>query len=303
MIKYVEFSQEVLEAKQNNKPVVVMESAGVFEGVSYPQNMNLSSKIEEEIRKAGACPAYTAIINGIIKVGLTKEEKEIIANPPKMLVKASRRDIAMLIARKENAVTAVAAAMMIAKEAGFRVVAGGGIGGVHRDYINSMDVSADLEEFSMSNVIVVCSGAKAILDLPFTMEYLETKSVPVLGYGTNELPAYFLRKSGIPLQFRVDTPNEVAELFHINEELGNHRGMLIANPVCEEYAVDPVRMEEALNFALKKVKDEGIKGKVVTKFIMDIINNRMGEESTQAGVVMNTDNAILAARIAVALKN
>lgn len=300
-MKHIQLSNEVEEAKLNNKPVVVMESAGVFEGVPYPDNMKLAAEIENVIRAEGAVPAFTAIIDGVIKVGITEEEKEIIANPPSPLLKASRRDISILIVKKENAVTAVAAAMMIASMAGFFVVSGGGIGGVHRDYANSLDVSADLEEFSHSNVIVVCSGAKAILDLPFTMEYLETKSVPILGYRTNELPAYFCRTCGIPLHFSVESPDEVADIFSTNRELGINNGLLLTNPIDKEYAVDYNDMEKALAYALQRVKDEGIKGKVVTKFILDVINEKMGSESREAGRVMNINNAKLAAQVAVAL--
>lgn len=301
-MELIQLSEEVKNAKVNKRPVVVLESAGVFEGFDYPENMKLAADIEQAIRAENAVPAFTAVIDGVIKVGLTEAEKMTIANPPSPLLKASRRDMAMLLVKKENAVTAVAAAMMIAATAGFPVVAGGGIGGVHRDYANSMDVSADLEEFEKSNVVVVCSGAKAILDLPFTMEYLETKSVPIVGYGTNELPAYLCRTSGIKLHFRVDSPEEVARIFETNGFLGIKTGLLVANPIEEKYSVDGKEFEAAISYAVNEAKEKGIKGKVVTKFILDSVNKMMGADSKEASYNMNVANARLAATIASEIK-
>lgn len=298
MNTYISYSSEVENAVSKGEPIVVMESAGTFEGVAFPDNLRVAANLEQTVREHGAVPAFTAVIDGVIKVGLAEEEKERIANPPSMLLKASRRDLPVLIAKKETALTAVAAAMMIADICQMPVVCGGGIGGVHRDYANSMDVSADLEEFTKSNVLVVTSGAKSILDLPFTMEYLETKAVPVLGYQTNELPAYLARTSGLKLDHRLDNPEEAAAVYKAKNGLGMPGGILVANPIPAEYSVDVKAMDEAIKYAMKEVKEKNIQGKVVTKFIMDILKERMGKDSSEAAEQMNYNNARLAAEIA-----
>lgn len=299
---YILYSEEVNKAVSSCLPVVVMETAGTFEGVPYPDNLRVAENLEEKIRSYGAVPAFSAVIDGVIKVGLSAEEKDRIANPVKPLLKASRRDLPILIAKKETALTAVAAAMLIADMAKLSVVCGGGIGGVHRDYANCLDVSADLEEFTKSNVIVVTSGAKSILDLPFTMEYLETKAVPVVGYKTNELPAYLVKSSGLKLDHGIEAPEQAAEIYRAKNRLGMPGGILVANPIPEEYSVDVTAMNEAIEYALDQAKEQNVHGKIVTKFIMRIINERMGKDSSEASEQMNYNNAVLAAKIAVALK-
>lgn len=302
MEKYISYNKEVKKAINGWLPIVVLESAGTFEGVSYPDNLRVAENLEKKIRSYGAVPAFTAVIDGVIKVGLTEEEKERIANPEKPLLKASRRDLPVLIAKKETALTAVAAAMLIADVCKLPVVCGGGIGGVHRDYANCLDVSADLEEFTKSNVIVVTSGAKTIMDLPFTMEYMETKSVPVVGYQIDELPAYLLRSSGLKLDHRVDSPAEIAGIYKAKNVLGMPGGLLVANPIPEEYSVDAEAMDEAITYALEQAKVQNVHGKVVTKFILEIVKQKMGKDSSEAAEQMNYSNAALAARIAVAVK-
>lgn len=295
------FSSEVSEGLKAGKAVVVIESAGTFEGVVYPDNLRVAERIENIVRENGAVPAFAAVINGVIRIGLEESEKQLLANPEQPLLKASRRDIPFIIAKKGTALTAVAAAMMIADLAGIPVVAGGGIGGVHRDYVHCMDVSADLEEFSKSNVITVCSGTKMIMDLPFTFEYLETKAVPLAGYRTREFPAYVIRSSGLYMDHSMDTPEEAAEAYRAKNQLGIPGGIFIANPVPEEFASDPEEMEKQVEAAVKKAEQEGIKGKPVTRFILMEINDQTGSESGKASEELNCANAELAAQIARAL--
>lgn len=299
---YLDYSREVKEAIEQNKPVVAIETAGTFEGFEYPDNMALAGKVMKTIREQGAVPAYIGIVQGRIKVGLEEQEMEILANPEKPLTKASRRDIPMLLTKKMNALTAVASAMMIADMAGIKVVTGGGIGGVHRGAETSYDISADLNEFNKSNVVVVCSGAKSILDLNLTMEYLETQAVSIAGYKTTELPAYMAIHSGIKLDYSFDSPEEVAEYIKVKQNLNIKSGLLLANPIEEAYAVDSKKMNEAVDYAVRKAEEDGIKGKVITKYIMRIVNEKMGAGSAEAGISMNVGNAFLAAQIACALQ-
>lgn len=298
MLEFIDFSKEVKEALDSKRAVVAIETAGTFEGFGYPDNMKLAKEVSEAIRKIGAVPAYIGIIDGRVKVGLELEDMERLAKPTEMLIKASRRDIPMLIAKKMDALTAVASTMMIAGITGIKVVTGGGIGGVHRGAETSFDISADLNEFTKSNVVVVCSGAKSILDLNLTMEYLETHAVSIAGYGTKELPAYMAVHSGIKLEYSFETPMEVAEYMKIKKSLGVSDGLLLVNPIEEEYSVDSDKMNSAIDLAVKKADEEGIKGKRITKYILDIIHNELGGDSSEASIHLNLGNAILAAEIA-----
>jgi len=295
--EYISYSKEVYEALSLNKPVVAIESAGTFEAYSYPMNRDLAVRVADCIRQKGAVPAYIAVINGIIKVGLEPDEVEYLAKQTG-LIKASRRDLAILLTKKYDALTAVAAAMTVAALAGIKVVTGGGIGGVHRGAETSFDISADLEEFCKSDVVVVCSGAKSILDLKLTMEYLETHAVTLAGYRTHELPAYMAIHSGCKLEYSFDSPGEVADCYRLKKELGVPGGILLTNPVDESVAVDSEKMNRAIDKAVNKAKEEGIQGKIITKFIMDILKEEMGSDSVDAGIRMNIDNASLAAEIA-----
>lgn len=298
MLNFIDYSKEVKEALDNKKPVVALETAGTFEGFIYPDNVKLASDVSEKIREIGAVPAYIAIVNGRVKVGLEKDEMEYLAKPEKPLIKASRRDIPMLLTKKMDALTAIASTMMIADIAGIRVVSGGGIGGVHRGAETSFDISADLNEFSRSNVVVVCSGAKSILNLSLTMEYLETHSVSIAGYRTNELPAYMAIHSGIKLEYFFESPSEIAEYIKIKDSLSIEDGLIIANPIDEKYAVDSEKMNAAIDKAVKKADEDGIKGKIITKYIMEAVHKEMGSGSKEASRSMNMGNAILAAEIA-----
>lgn len=298
MLEYIDFSKEVKEALDNKKAVVAIETAGTFEGFGYPDNMKLANDVSTAIRNIGAVPAYIGIIEGRVKVGLENEEMERLAKPKEMLIKASRRDIPMLIAKKMDALTAVASTMMIAGITGIKVVTGGGIGGVHRGAETSFDISADLNEFTKSNVVVVCSGAKSILDLNLTMEYLETHAVSIAGYRTRELPAYMAVHSGIKLEYSFDTPSEVAEYMKIKQSLGVNDGLLLVNPIEEEYSVDSDKMNSAIELAVQKAAEDGIKGKRITKYILDIIHDELGGDSSEASIHLNLGNAVLAAEIA-----
>lgn len=303
MKEYIDYSKEVTEALQTGKPVVAIETAGTFEGFDYPDNMKLAKAVMEKIRSNGAVPAYIGIVNGRIKVGLEYDEMVQLANPKEMLIKASRRDIPMLVTKGYDALTAVASTMMVADMVGIKVVTGGGIGGVHRGVQTSFDISADLKEFVKSDVVVVCSGAKSILDLNLTMEYLETHAVSVVGYQTLELPAYMAIHSGIKLDYSFDSPTEVASYMEVKRKLGIKSGLLLVNPIDEQYAVDSERMNAAIEKAVKKASDDGITGKVITKYILSIVAEEMGGDSQEACYHLNIDNADLASRIAYELKN
>lgn len=298
MQTYIDYSKEVKEALETGKPVIAIETAGTFEGFSYPQNMELAKEVTKLVKAEGAVPAYIGVIGGRIKVGLEPDEMEYLANPKEPLLKASRRDMPMLIVKGGDALTAVASAMMVAHMTGIKVVTGGGIGGVHRGAQESFDISADLNEFTRSNVVVVCSGAKSILDLQLTMEYLETHAVEVAGYRTRELPAYMAIHSGIKLDHSLDSPEEVAKYYRIKQELGQTSGLLLACPIEEAYAADSDRMNAAIEKAVSMAEQNGIRGKILTKYIMGIIHEEMGEGSSEAGWHLNTGNAQLAAKIA-----
>ena len=301
MFEYIDFSKEVQDALQNNKPVVALETAGTFEGFKYPDNIELANAVSAKIRKIGAVPAYVGIVKGRIKVGLENDDMMALANPKEALCKASRRDIPMLLTKEMDALTAVASAMMIANTVGIKVVAGGGIGGVHRGAQTTFDISADLNEFAKSDVVVVCSGAKSILDLNLTMEYLETHAVSIAGYKTKELPAYMSVHSGIKLEYSFDSPGEVARYMKVKQNLGVKEGLLLVNPIDEAYSVDFEKMNAAIDLAVRKASEEGIKGKIITKYIMEILQKEMGGDSAEARRALNMGNAVLAAMVACEL--
>lgn len=297
---YIKYSEEVAEAIKNHVPVVAIESAGTFEGLPYPMNVKSANDVEQVIRDGGAVPAYISVIEGVIVVGMTQEQKEDIGKKRGTLPKVSRRELPLVIAQGKDAVTSLAATMVIADRLQIPVVLGGGMGGVHRGAEITMDISSDLEEAAERNVIVVCSGAKSIMDLGLTMEYLETKAVSVIGYQTNELPAYMARKSGIKVPCRMDDVAEVARAYDIKNELGIRAGILLLNPVSEAYAVDEVAMNDAIEVAIAKCEAAGVKGKETTAFIMKEVNAIMGADSTDAQMAMLAENAAVATKLAVA---
>lgn len=298
MNKYIDFTDEVKEALDNNKPIVAIETGGTFEGIPYPENVETANTVMNEIRKAGAVPAYVSIINGRVKVGMTNEEINEYAKLRGQMTKASGREIPQIIAKGSNGVMTIAATMLVADYVGIPVVSGGGIGGVHRGAETSMDISSDLEEIAIRNVIVVCSGAKSILDLNLTMEYLETKGVSIIGYKTDELPAYMARTSGIKLNSRMDDISTIADTYNIKNSFNIKTGIILANPIDEEYAVDSNEMNRVIDEAVEKSIIDNISGKAITGYLMKYLKENMGSDSMEAQKHMIIQNAILASKIA-----
>ena len=302
MKKYLDISEEVKKALDEKKPIVALESTIISHGMPYPKNVETALRVEEEVRKNGAVPATIAIIGGRLKAGLTKDEIEYFGKKGTLITKASRRDIPSLIARKEDGATTVAATMIIASLAGIDVFATGGIGGVHRGAEKTMDISADMDELSKTEVMVVCAGAKAILDLPLTMEYLETKGVNVIGYTTDELPAFYTRKSGLKVVWRCDTPKEIADIWKVQKDIYPGTGLLVTNPIPEEYSMDSEYINKEIDIAIEEMNKLGIKGKETTPYLLDKIQKLTGGESLEANIRLVLNNAMLASKVAVELK-
>ena len=300
MNRHLELSPEVHAALDQGKPVVALESTIISHGMPYPQNVETALRVQQIVRDNGAVPATVAILGGKLKLGLTDEEIEYLGKKGQAVTKASRRDLAVLVARGEDGATTVATTMFIAALAGVQVFATGGIGGVHRGAEVSMDISADLEELSRTPVLVVCAGAKSILDLGLTLEYLETKGVPVLGYGTDELPAFYTSKSGFSVDYRVDSPEEAAAAFRAGREL-NLGGMLLTNPIPDQFAMDPAVINGAIDEAVAQAKAQGIHGKATTPFLLAKVKELTGGDSLDSNIQLVYNNARLAARIAVCL--
>ena len=301
MNKYLDLSPEVADALREGKPVVALESTIISHGMPYPQNVETALKVEQTIRDNGAVPATIAVIGGRLKAGLTPSEIEYLGKKGRGVTKASRRDLPVLVARGEDGATTVTTTMIIAHLAGIKVFATGGIGGVHRGAETTMDISADLEELAQTPVMVICAGAKSILDLGLTLEYLETKGVPVIGYGTEELPAFYTRKSGFKVDYRIDTPEELAAAFRAKLEMGLQGGMLVTNPIPEEYSMDPSRINAAIEQALSECKEQGIKGKETAPFLLSRIKDITGGDSLASNIQLVLNNARLAARTAALL--
>lgn len=302
MKKYLDISEEVKKALDEKKPIVALESTIISHGMPYPKNVETALRVEEEVRKNGAVPATIAIIGGRLKAGLTKDEIEYFGKKGTLITKASRRDIPALIARKEDGATTVSATMIIASLAGIDVFATGGIGGVHRGAEKTMDISADMDELSKTEVMVVCAGAKAILDLPLTMEYLETKGVNVIGYTTDELPAFYTRKSGLKVVWRCDTPKEIADIWKVQKDIYPGTGLLVTNPIPEEYSMDSEYINKEIDIAIEEMNKLGIKGKETTPYLLDKIQKLTGGESLEANIRLVLNNAMLASKVAVELK-
>ena len=298
MNNYIDFSDEVKKAMDGHAPIVAIETGGTFEGIPYPENAETALKVMAEIRAAGATPAYISIMDGRVKVGMTDVEIYTYAKMRGTMQKASRREIPQIIAQRKNGVMTIAATMVVADYVGIPVVSGGGIGGVHRGAEVSMDISSDLEEIVERNVIVVCSGAKSILDLNLTMEYLETKAVSVIGYKTDELPAYMARSSGIKLTCRMDDTNKIAETYRIKNEFGIKTGIILANMIDEEYAVDSELMNKVIDEAVANSIKDKIAGKAITGYLMKYVKEKMGSDSMEAQKHMIIQNAVLAAEVA-----
>ena len=296
--KFLDVKPEVAEAIAAGKPVVALESTIISHGMPYPQNVQTALEVERIIRENGAVPATIAIIGGRLKAGLTEEEIEYFGKKGTAIAKASRRDLAVLCARGEDGATTVTTTMIIAHMAGIKVFATGGIGGVHRGAETTMDISADLEELASTPVMVVCAGAKSILDLGLTLEYLETKGVPVIGYGTDELPAFYTRHSGFGVDYRADSPEELAAMFKAQRDLGLKGGMLVTNPIPEEYSMDKAVIDAAIDQAIKEASEKGIKGKETTPFLLAKVVELTGGDSLDSNIALVLNNARLAAKTA-----
>lgn len=299
--EFLVISDEVREAILQNEPVVALESTIISHGMPYPKNVETALNVERIVRENGCVPATVAVIKGKITVGISPEEIEYLGKKGTAVHKASRRDLAALVARGEDGATTVATTMIAANMAGVKVFATGGVGGVHRGAEVTMDISADLEELASTNVVVVCAGCKSILDLGLTLEYLETKGVPVIGFGTDELPAFYTRTSGLKVDYRIDTPEEVAKVFCIKEACGLKGGMLVANPIPEEYSMDADYINKNIDEAIAECNRLGIKGKETTPYLLDKIQKLTGGSSLDANIQLVYNNVRLGCAISKAI--
>ena len=299
--EYLKISPAVQKALDEGRPVLALESTIISHGMPYPQNLETARLCEAEARKHGVEPATVAIIHGKLCAGLTDEELEYLAKAGPKVAKASRRDLPILAARGADGATTVAATMIVAAMAGIRVFATGGIGGVHRGAEVTMDISADLEELARTPVAVVCAGAKSILDLGLTLEYLETKGVPVLGYRTETLPAFYTDESDFKVDYRMDSPEEIAAAVTAQRDMGYPGGMLITNPIPHQYAMPKDVIDAAINQALAEAKKQGVKGKATTPFLLARVCELTGGESLKSNIKLVLNNVALGAQIAAAM--
>lgn len=298
---YLDIHPEVKEALANGKAVVALESTIISHGMPYPKNVKTALEVESIVRQEGAVPATIAILGGRLKVGLSEEEIEYLGKKGLAVTKVSRRDIPFIVAAKEDGATTVAATMIIAAMAGVDVFCTGGIGGVHRGAEDTMDISADLQELANTPVMVVCAGAKSILDLGLTLEYLETYGVPVMGYQTQELPAFFTRTSGFKLPHQVEDPKQAAAVFAAMKKLGYKNGAVVANPIPQEDSMDADFILNMIEDALESAKKEGISGKNITPYLLDKLDKITEGKSLAANIKLVYNNAHVASRIAVEL--
>ncbi|PHM47388.1 pseudouridine-5'-phosphate glycosidase [Xenorhabdus miraniensis] len=298
--EYLDISPEVVHALANNRPVVALESTIISHGMPYPRNRETALDVEQCIRENGAVPATIAIIEGRMRVGLLHDEIELLAKDSHLVTKVSRRDLPFVIVSGKHGATTVASTMIIAEMAGITVFATGGIGGVHRGAEHSFDISADLQELAMTNVAVVCAGAKSILDLGLTIEYLETHGVPLVGYQTEKLPAFFCRTSQFPVSVRLDDPRQIAHAMRVKWRSGLKGGVVIANPIPELFAMPEEQINAAIEQAIKEAENQGISGKESTPFLLARVTELTGGESLQANIELVFNNAKLAAKIAIA---
>jgi len=298
--KYLDVSEEVKSAIKNHQPVVALESTIISHGMPYPKNVETALNVVKIIRDHGAVPATIAILNGRLKVGLSRDEIEMLGKAGDV-VKASRRDIPFIIAKGLNGATTVASTMILADLAGIRVFATGGVGGVHRGAETSFDISADLIELAQTNVAVICAGAKSILDIGLTLEYLETHGVPVVGYQTDELPAFYTSKSGFPVDYRVDSPQELALAIKAKWDLNLQGGLIVANPIPAAFEMDPNVINQAIAEAIRQQFAAGVKGKESTPFLLAKVKELTGGDSLDSNIQLVYNNAKVGAQLAVAL--
>ena len=300
MKDYMDVLPEIQEALDHNQPVVALESTILSHGMPFPENVGFAAEVEKVVRAEGAIPATTALINGRIKIGLSPSELETMCRAENV-GKVSRRDMPTYLAMKKNGATTVATTMICAAMAGIKVFATGGIGGVHRGGEVTMDISADLQELKQTSVAVVCAGAKQILDIGRTLEYLETMGVPVLGNGTSDFPAFYCRKSGFGVDYAAKDESEIASIIKTKWDLGLEGGVLIGNPIPEEYALDYDEMEAVINKALAEADEKGVRGKDITPFLLARIKEITKGVSFASNVQLAYNNARVAAKIAKAL--
>ena len=299
--RYLDVAPEVAKAVAEGRPVVALESTIISHGMPYPQNVETALQVEKIIREHGAVPATIAILGGRLKAGLTPEEIDYLGRTGAGVTKTSRRDLPVIVAKGMDGATTVTTTVMIAHRAGMRVCATGGIGGVHRGAETTMDISADLEELAQTPVMVVCAGAKSILDLGLTLEYLETKGVPVIGYQTKELPAFYTRHSGFSVDYELDSPAELAAAFRCQREMGLKTGMLVTNPIPEQYSMDSAVINDAIDKAIAEAAEQGIHGKATTPFLLARVKDLTGGDSLESNIRLVYNNAALAAETAAEL--
>ncbi|WP_071027625.1 pseudouridine-5'-phosphate glycosidase [Peptoniphilus raoultii] len=295
--KYLEFSDEVKKAKKENKPIVALESTIISHGMPYPKNLETAKACEDIIRKAGAVPATTAIINGKIKVGLSEEELEFMASS-KGIIKTSSRDIPYIIANKLNGGTTVASTIIVSRLAGIKIFVTGGIGGVHRGAEKTFDISRDLEELAANDIMIVCAGCKSILDIGLTLEYLETKGVSVLGYKTEKMPAFFTKSSQFKVDYKINDPKEAAEIAKAKWNLDIKGGILLANPIPDEDSMDEQAIDKAIEDALKEAEEKGIHGKETTPYLLSKVLEETKGKSLEANIALVKNNAKIGAEVA-----
>lgn len=298
---YISVSPEVKSAIEEGRPVVALESTIIAHGMPFPQNVETALRVENTIRENGALPATIAILDGKMKAGLNKDEITRIGKLGREVAKVSRRDLPFLLANKKAGATTVASTMIVAEAAGIKIFATGGIGGVHRGAAETMDISADLQELARTNVAVVSAGAKSILDLGLTLEYLETQGVPVIGFGTEEFPAFYTRKSGFKVDYCLDSPEEIAQVLKTKWSAGLNGGVVIANPIPPEFEPSVSHIQNATEAALVEAEKMNIRGKEISPFLLAKIKELTGGESLAANIQLVLNNARLAAKVSAAL--
>ncbi|WP_020396684.1 pseudouridine-5'-phosphate glycosidase [Thiolinea disciformis] len=302
-MKYLDIHPEVATALASHQPVVALESTIISHGMPYPQNVETALQVEQEVHKHGAVPATIAVINGRLKAGLSRDEIEQLGKGGHSITKVSRRDLPFIVSQGQTGATTVASTMIIAAMAGIRVFATGGIGGVHRGAETSFDVSADLQELAQTPVAVVCAGAKSILDLGLTLEYLETHGVPVIGYQTDQLPAFFTRGSQFKVDYRINDASSIAKLMYAKWAMDLKGGMVIANPIPEQYAMPSAAIDGAIEQALAEAAEQNISGKQATPFLLARVCELTGGDSLASNIQLVLNNARLASAIAKAYSN
>jgi pseudouridine-5'-phosphate glycosidase len=302
MKKYMDIDPGVQSALDQGKVVIALESTIIAHGMPFPKNVETALAVEETIRSKGAVPATIGIIGGRIKVGLSAQEIDHLAKA-QHVVKVSRRDFPLVVAKKLDGATTVAGTMMVAHQAGIPLFVTGGIGGVHRGAAEDFDISADLEELKQTDVVVICAGVKSVLDIGSTLEYLETGGVPVITYGSDEFPAFYSRRSGFPAECRIDSPSEIAELIRTKFDMGLRGGMLVACPIPAEHEIDYETMDRTIQKALEECSEKGITGKRITPFLLDRIKELTEGRSLEANIRLVINNAEVGGEIAAALMN